>query len=108
MRISPCKIVIIEIQLVWLWLLGSGQSAEAQRTLILNEQQEQYVLGQFLEYLEDPAGNLTIADVSSPEYAKRFKQSRQEILNFGYTDSIYWVRFLANNPAPRIANGDWN
>lgn len=102
MRISPCKIVIIGIQLVWLWLLGSGQSAEAQRTLILNEQQEQYVLGQFLEYLEDPAGNLTIADVSSPEYAKRFKQSRQEILNFGYTDSIYWVRFQVDNPAPRI------
>jgi signal transduction histidine kinase len=97
--------VIVGIQLVWFWLLGSGQSAEAQRTLILNEQQEQYVLGQFLEYLEDPAGNLTIADVSSPEYSKRFKQSRQEILNFGYTDSIYWVRFQVDNSAPRIT--DW-
>jgi len=58
-----------------------------------------YPIGRFLEYMEDPGGSLTIDDVISPAYAGKFVPSQKEILNFGATDSAYWVRFRVRSMA---------
>ena len=55
-------------------------------------------IGENLSILEDPEGDLTIDQVSSTAFAKRFKQSETEILNFGFTESLYWLKFSFNNP----------
>lgn len=44
--------------------------------------------------LEDPGGQLTLADVRRPDVAASFRPARQENgqINFGYSASAYWLR----------------
>jgi hypothetical protein len=63
----------------------------------LTDEQEKYPLGRFLEVLEDPTAQLTIDDVTAPDYAAQFVPSQEEIPNFGYTNSAYWLRFRIKN-----------
>ncbi len=72
-------------------------SASAQTPVIISEQQDQYALGPFLEYLEDKSGLLIIDDVSSPAYTEKFVPSRKQALNLGHTESAIWVRFRVKN-----------
>ncbi len=72
--------------------------AHAQKTLLLSDQQNSYSLGMYLEFLEDPEGNLSINDVTSTEYDARFVACNEKVPNFGFTKSVYWVRF-------RVVNG---
>jgi len=65
--------------------------------LTLTDEQEQYPLGLHLEILEDPSGELTIEQVSSPEFDSQFIPSPVEVPNYGYTDSVYWVRINLDN-----------
>ncbi|MBI5589083.1 MAG: response regulator [Deltaproteobacteria bacterium] len=67
--------------------------------VILTDDLDELPLGYHLEYLEDPAGALTIADVASPEYDGRFQPGSEKTLNLGYSRSVYWVRFRAVNQA---------
>jgi len=88
-------------------MVGASIPARAQgnnELLILNDPQTSYPVGLHLEYLEDPGGNLTIEDVTQPEYAARFAPSREETPNFGYTNSFYWIRFQMRN---ETNSGDW-
>jgi PAS domain S-box-containing protein len=65
--------------------------------LVLSDDQTEYTLGQHMEILEDPAGTLTIQDVSSSEYSDRFIPSQVDSPNFGFTASVYWVRLRLRN-----------
>jgi|GEM_PF-618612 len=66
--------------------------------VVLNKIMKDYSLGQQLEVLEDKKGEWKIKDIISPEISKSFKPSLVETPNFGYTKSIYWVKFsLINN-----------
>jgi len=69
----------------------------AQETIILTDEQNKYPLGLHLEYLEDPAGGLTIDDVTSAEYKTQFILSKTHIPIIGFTDSAHWVRVRLRN-----------
>ena len=87
--------------LVSLALCGSAlaQSEDTARRapLVLDEGLEHFPLGRYLEVLEDPGGELTIEDVTSAEYDAQFDPSEEDIPNFGYTDSAYWLRLPLRN-----------
>jgi PAS domain-containing protein len=70
------------------WLL----SARADGPLMLTAEQGEYPLGLHLWLLEDPLGQLSIEQVSSPEFADEFTPSTQPIPNFGYSRSTHWAR----------------
>jgi len=70
-------------------------SAYAQTLSILPDTQ-QLVLGPYLEYLEDASGSYQIDDLLQAGSAHPWQKSDQKILNFGYTDSVYWVRLTLN------------
>lgn len=77
-----------------------AQPAQAQtsepttpESLILTDEQDSYPLGLHLEMLEDSSGELSIEEVSSQEFDSRFLPSRAAVPNFGFTSSVYWVRF---------------
>ena len=53
--------------------------------LVLVDEQGQYSLGRHMAILEDPSGELTITDVTSPEYSSRFVPSQQDVPVYGYT-----------------------
>ena len=61
-------------------------------------------LGLLVEYYEDASGQLTLADMLSPN-APLFKPSKQEQLSFGFSRSAYWVRFSLQNTTPTV--NDW-
>jgi signal transduction histidine kinase len=65
--------------------------------LLLTDEQGEYPLGYYLDILEDPSGELTIEDVSSPEYDSRFVRSQVAVPNYGITDSAYWLRLSLLN-----------
>ncbi|MEE2733068.1 MAG: sensor histidine kinase [Pseudomonadota bacterium] len=56
-------------------------------------------IGKQIDTLEDPAGNLTLEDVIASD---RFQPSQASRPSFGFTESVYWVRFrlasLSNVP----------
>jgi len=65
--------------------------------LILRDGQGEYLLGNHVEYLEDPSQTLAIEQVSSPEYTDKFIRGDVDILNFGLKDSVYWLRLTIRN-----------
>ncbi|MBN1498092.1 MAG: hypothetical protein JXA07_15070 [Spirochaetes bacterium] len=52
-------------------------------------------------YLEDRNGLLTIGEVWGEEQARLWKQTDKKTLGFGFTSSVYWVRFDIRNRGPR-------
>src|SRR6476620_8171007 len=50
-----------------------------------------------VQTLEDPAGNITFDQVQLPPYQNAFKPSNKAVLNFGFTESAYWLRFAIDN-----------
>ncbi|HRX48161.1 MAG TPA: 7TM diverse intracellular signaling domain-containing protein [Spirochaetota bacterium] len=56
-----------------------------------------FTMGRSCEILEDPDGRLTLYSVISENYSGQFKPVSSDIPNFGFTKSVYWVRFSAEN-----------
>jgi len=82
-----------------LWLCAAGlalgtaaASAAAPGTLAVGKSEGSYHAEPFLQYLEDPQGTMTIADVAAA--AARFRPvpvSAANDINFGYSNSAYWL-----------------
>ena len=91
--------ILILISTLALWAPALAQSGDVSgpAPLVLSDNQAKYQLGQHMEILQDPSGNLTIQDVSSPAYSDRFIPSQSNAPNYGYTNSTYWVRFRLRN-----------
>jgi signal transduction histidine kinase len=71
--------------------------------VVLTDGQGEYPLGLHLEILEDPGGELTIQQVSSPAYDSQFIPSQSRVPNYGYTSSVYWVRFHLKNTTSHLS-----
>jgi len=50
-------------------------------------------LGKAMQVFEDRDASATIAQVSSPAFASRFRQHTAEVLNAGYCTSVFWIKF---------------
>ncbi|WP_312154714.1 7TM diverse intracellular signaling domain-containing protein [Pseudomonas sp.] len=57
-------------------------------------------LGKVMQVFEDRAGNASIAEVSSPAWANRFHQHQDDVLNAGYSTSVFWLRIDLRYNAP--------
>lgn len=81
------------------WTKTYAQSGDVVRpgSVILSDDQSRYPLGLSLEILEDPSRELTIEDVTSPEYADQFLPSQVDVPNLGFSDSAFWVRVPLRN-----------
>jgi hypothetical protein len=90
-------LVLITILVMRVPALAQNDDPNLPTPLILNDEQGEYKLGRYLQILEDPAGNLTIQEVSSPSYSEKFTASAEETPTFGYSSSTYWVRFHLKN-----------
>ncbi|MBF0276456.1 MAG: PAS domain S-box protein [SAR324 cluster bacterium] len=91
--------------LLFILCLFSSQILFAADPVILNNNFISHSLGFKAEYLEDRAGLLILEEVRSSELSQKFVPSQQETLNFGFTDSAYWIRVKIKNP--HIKKNDW-
>ena len=80
-------------------------AAQPADIVVLNNGQDKYPLGRYLEILRDPSGELTFQDVSSAAYQDQFTPSQVETPNFGFQKAAYWVRFRIQNQAEQ--NSSW-
>ena len=76
------------------------------RVLTLVDGREEYLLGLHLEILEDPGGQLTIDDVTSPVWNAAFVASHDELPTPGFTRSAIWVRFRVRNNTSQASEWD--
>src|SRR5262245_30799051 len=61
-------------------------------------------LGQYAQFLEDPAGKLSLEEVLQPERSAKFAPVGREVPHFGYPYSAYWLRrALPRDPAGLLA-----
>jgi diguanylate cyclase (GGDEF)-like protein len=80
--------------------LGTAAALAADATpgaLAIEKTEGSYHAGQFLQYLEDPQGTMTIADVTAA--AARFRPvpaAAANDVNFGYSNSAYWLALPLN------------
>ncbi|KEY85777.1 MULTISPECIES: hybrid sensor histidine kinase/response regulator [Pseudomonas] len=49
-------------------------------------------LGQAMQVFEDHDGSASIAEVSAPAFAKRFRAHHEPVLNAGYSTSVFWLK----------------
>lgn len=57
-------------------------------------------LGKVMQVFEDRAGTASIAEVSAPAWANRFHQHQDDVLNAGYSTSVFWLRIDLRYNAP--------
>ena len=66
--------------------------------LALREGIESYSLNRTLQFLEDPGGRLTLADVTKSPYSEKyFYYQKKGAPSFGITRSVYWGRLHIKN-----------
>ncbi|MDD0973255.1 sensor histidine kinase [Pseudomonas fontis] len=89
---------LLIVLLGWLPLLASAVD--------FDDSTRSVPLGRAMQVYEDRDGSASIAQVSSPDFADQFKLHRSDVLNAGYSTSVFWLRidlhYLAQAPsAPR-------
>ena len=73
------------------------RAAFANSPVVLNDTNNKYVLGPYLELLEDTEAQWTLKTIHSSEFHNQFTPSTRETSNFGFTQSIYWARLNLKN-----------
>lgn|GEM_PF-6227870 len=73
----------------------------AQQPVAISNALEQHIFtyGE-IEWLEDPGGRLTIAEVSSPSFSRRFRPSTQSTPQNHHLGAAYWIA-LTYGTTPR-------
>ena len=91
---------LLIVVLGWLPLLaGAVDFDDATRSL---------PLGKVMQVFEDRDGNATIAQVSAPGFASRFRQHSTDVLNAGYSTSVFWLKIdLTYTAAPSAPARQW-
>lgn len=86
-----------------LWMLGLvllASRALASPVLPLSEHFRYQAIGEYVEYLEDPSRRLTLQDLLDPTRQHRFSSPSQSFLQFGFSESAWWLRLAVHNPDP--------
>lgn len=79
-------------------VFGSAHASEPAQgvpVVALNSQIVGSLIGRQMQYLEDPAGNLTLEQVR--EMSQRFVPSASADPNFSFTSSVYWFHVALQN-----------
>jgi len=96
-------IKIIPLVIVFLIMMLSALPAFSIEEIEVNNSIQKYFIGNRCETLEDKSGYLNVYSIISDNYNDRFTPVKTEIPNFGFTKSVYWVRFsLYNNSSTEI------
>ncbi|HEX8589105.1 sensor histidine kinase [Pseudomonas sp.] len=91
------------VLIVLFWLLPLFASA-----VDFDEKTRSLALGRDTLMFEDPTGDATIQQVSSPDGASRFRPLAGPSLNAGYSRSAFWLKVpLTYRPSDPLASADW-
>jgi len=91
--------IIASLSTILVLMLLSTSNALA-NPLTINSDEFSLSLSESLEYIEDPQGDLTPADLLKPQISQQFARSHNSMLRFGFTQSTIWTRFSVQNTLP--------
>jgi len=74
-------------------------------TLRLTNDAKEYSLTPYFSILSDPNNSLAIEDVLSGTFSNAFIKNTKKSINFGYTDTVYWLKFKVINNTH--SNAQW-
>ena len=74
-----------------------GSEMMKRRIVYLDNARASINIDPYTDYLEDRGGRLTISDVVS-SMVSQFRKNTTPVINFGLTESDYWLRFTLFNP----------
>jgi two-component system, sensor histidine kinase LadS len=74
--------------LLCLFVLLSGPAA----AVVFDEHTKTLPLGQVMYVFEDVRGDANIKEVASPALQASFRQHERDVLNAGYSRSVFWIR----------------
>jgi len=84
-------------KIIFILLFFSGYAyAESRRNIIVNENLNSKKIGKYLEYFLDKEKNKTYEQILNDKKIK-FIKSDEKILNFGYINSVIWLKFNVEN-----------
>ncbi len=69
----------------------------ANPVLQLDDSYSVVALGDYISILEDPQGQLLIEDIIQSKYNENFKRFAQQSPGFGFTKSVFWIKFTLRN-----------
>ncbi len=91
--VKKARILPLLAILPLLLLTGLCTTAMAGQPIILAKELGSISIGKHLDILKDEEGLFTIDQVSSGALAADFIESDKDCPNFGFTSSVYWIRF---------------
>jgi len=80
------------LRTVLLTLLMSLISNTATALIEIDKNTQKLVVGKSITYLADINGNLQLEDILSEDHQNKFIPSTNKALNFGFTDTTYWIK----------------
>ncbi|QTA83938.1 Two component system response regulator histidine kinase, 7TM-DISM domain-containing [Desulfonema limicola] len=73
----------------------------------LDSQTEKYVLGRHIYFLEDKQGQWSIHDIQKSPLSEKFILSDQDVPNFGFSSSVYWLKITLFAPDQSFYEKEW-
>jgi len=83
-----------------LFFIFNGNTVFANGTVFLNDKDNEYRIGKSLYIFEDPKGDLTFNQIT--DTGVLWNRSESESPGFGFSDSVYWVKFTVQNKSDKI------
>ncbi len=79
--------------------------ADALPPVIVSHDIRHYDLARHVEYIEDSTARMTLADAMAPQTALRYRPAARQPghINFGFSNSAYWLRFKLTTPEQHVA-----
>ncbi|MCP4129590.1 MAG: response regulator [bacterium] len=84
----------------------TGGNGRGQQKVILTKDSNRYNPGLMTEFLEDKDGTIPFDDILSGKYSGQFIRNTESNLNFGFTQSAYWIAFAVKNH--NSGNSNWH
>ena len=79
--------------------------AKSEKVITINNDiQSSISIPQYVYLLEDPEGKLTVDQVILSKKENDFILNHKESLNFGFTNSVYWIKFSMINKTDKVQN----
>ena len=97
LKLPALLLALIAALLLWFPSLAQESNPPEPEPLVLTDETGKIILGKHIDILEDPSGELTINDVTTPEIASSFQRSLADVPIYGYTNSTFWIRMRFRN-----------
>ncbi len=83
---------------LFLLLPASDVFGRSENPFVIGNEMDGKAAGKHIDYLFDESDRLTIADITAPAHAGKFRRASADNPSFGYSRHPLWIRLTTSNP----------